>query len=43
MTQDESDRVSAAYGPNYRRLVEVKKKLDPDNVFRQNQNIAPTS
>jgi len=43
MTEDEGDRVSAAYGPNYRRLAEVKKKLDPDNVFRQNQNIAPTS
>ena len=41
LTQDESDRVQAAYGPNYRRLVEVKKKFDPDNFFRQNQNIAP--
>jgi FAD/FMN-containing dehydrogenase len=41
MTQDESDRVQAAYGPNYQRLVEVKKKFDPDNLFRLNQNIAP--
>jgi FAD/FMN-containing dehydrogenase len=41
LTEDETDRVQAAYGPNYRRLVEVKKKFDPDNLFRQNQNIAP--
>jgi len=43
LTEDESDRVQAAYGPNYRRLGEVKKKFDPDNFFRQNQNIAPKS
>jgi FAD/FMN-containing dehydrogenase len=41
LTEDEGDRIQAAYGPNYRRLVEIKKKLDPDNLFRQNQNIAP--
>jgi len=43
LSQDESDRIQAAYGPNYRRLVEVKKKFDPDNFFRLNQNIAPKS
>jgi FAD/FMN-containing dehydrogenase len=36
------DRVRAAYGDNYRRLVALKKKYDPTNFFRQNQNIAPT-
>jgi FAD/FMN-containing dehydrogenase len=38
---DEADRVSAAYGDNYARLVELKKKWDPDNFFRINPNIAP--
>lgn len=36
-----SDPVSAAYGPNYRRLRELKSKYDPKNFFRMNQNIRP--
>ena len=39
MTADESERVPAAYGANYRRLADIKKKHDPENVFRGNQNI----
>ena len=41
LTEDESDRIKAAYGPNYRRLEETKKKYDPKNLFRSNQNIRP--
>jgi FAD/FMN-containing dehydrogenase len=35
------DGVRGAYGPNYDRLVELKRKYDPDNVFHRNQNIEP--
>ncbi len=41
LTEDESDRVKAAYGPNYHKLSEIKKKYDPQNLFRVNQNIRP--
>ena len=34
-------RVSAAYGANYPRLRQIKKKYDPDNAFSLNQNIEP--
>ena len=39
MTEDEGDRVAAAYGVNYARLKQVKKKYDPKNIFHNNQNI----
>lgn len=42
MTQEEDDRVAAAYGPGYDKLVQVKNKYDPENVFRLNQNIKPS-
>jgi FAD binding domain/Berberine and berberine like len=41
---DTSDQlVRSGYGPNYARLVEIKKKYDPGNVLRLNQNINPGS
>ena len=38
---DENDRVEKAYGPNYRRLTEIKHRYDPNNLFRVNQNVRP--
>lgn len=35
------ERTRAAYGANFDRLVEVKSKYDPDNLFRANRNIRP--
>jgi FAD/FMN-containing dehydrogenase len=45
MARDEPpERVEAAFGPEkFGRLRELKRKFDPDNVFRQNQNIPPAS
>ena len=35
------DAIRAAYGPNYDRLRELKRRHDPENVFHLNHNIAP--
>ena len=41
MPDDEQNRVSGAYGENMARLEQVKRRYDPDNLFRVNHNIAP--
>jgi berberine-like enzyme len=38
---DEQDRTRAVYGGRYERLAALKKKYDPTNFFRLNQNIKP--
>lgn len=35
------ERIKASYKDNYKRLSEIKRKYDPDNFFRVNQNILP--
>jgi FAD/FMN-containing dehydrogenase len=41
MMDEGQERVQAAYRDNYPRLLEIKKKYDPLNLFHVNQNIKP--
>jgi hypothetical protein len=43
MMDEGQERVKATYRDNYERLVTVKNKYDPINLFRVNQNIRPTA
>jgi FAD/FMN-containing dehydrogenase len=41
-TADEGDlRIRDTYGANFDRLVAIKRKYDPDNLFRSNRNVRP--
>ena len=42
MMDEGEDRVKATYGENYERLVAIKNKYDPQNLFRVNQNVKPS-
>jgi FAD/FMN-containing dehydrogenase len=41
--EEGTERIEAAYGENYARLLALKNKYDPTNFFRLNQNIQPTT
>ncbi len=41
--EEKDELVRAGYGVNYDRLVELKQKYDPQNLFRMNLNIAPAT
>jgi FAD/FMN-containing dehydrogenase len=41
MMDEGEERVKATYGDNYDRLVAIKGKYDPRNLFKVNQNIKP--
>jgi FAD/FMN-containing dehydrogenase len=42
MMDEGEDRIRATYGKSYDRLARIKKRYDPTNFFRVNQNIKPT-
>ena len=41
MMEEGEERIRASYGDNYDRLVKVKTKYDPENLFHINQNVRP--
>ncbi|HET6360883.1 MAG TPA: BBE domain-containing protein, partial [Gemmatimonadota bacterium] len=41
MASEDQDRVQINYGQNYERLIEIKNRYDPTNLFRLNHNIEP--
>lgn len=42
LSQESEERIEAVYGDTYDRVVDVKNRYDPQNVFSLNQNVEPT-
>ena len=43
MMDEGQERIRATYRNNYDKLVQIKNKYDPENLFRVNQNIVPSN
>lgn len=43
MMDEGQERIGATYRDNFERLVDIKNKYDPTNLFHANQNIRPTT
>lgn len=43
MMEEGEERIRATYRDNYARLASIKKKFDPTNLFRVNQNVRPAA
>jgi FAD/FMN-containing dehydrogenase len=41
MMEEGEERIRATYGKNYDRLARIKKRYDPANLFRVNENVTP--
>jgi hypothetical protein len=41
--EEGEERIAQSYAGNHERLAAIKAKYDPENVFRVNQNIRPSS
>ena len=43
ISDHEDERIRSTFGPKYDRLVALKNRYDPNNLFRLNQNIRPST